>query len=130
MMFANEHRAEIKAKFPGLKVTEQSVKLGDMWKALDPEKKKVRLNLIHSLSSTLAWQCVDKEAPKFLRFLYQKVNWVFFSGHYQEYESRAAAAMIEYKKEAAKYREEHGDSDSEGTWIIADDSPLLTCFFE
>jgi len=40
MFFANEKRAEVRAKFPELKITQVGKKLGEMWKDVTPEEKK------------------------------------------------------------------------------------------
>eukprot|EP01117_Protostelium_nocturnum_P011167 TRINITY_DN4056_c0_g1_i1.p1 TRINITY_DN4056_c0_g1~~TRINITY_DN4056_c0_g1_i1.p1 ORF type:complete len:207 (+),score=87.30 TRINITY_DN4056_c0_g1_i1:111-731(+) len=40
MFFANEKRAEVKAKYPDLKVTEIGKKLAELWKELDADEKK------------------------------------------------------------------------------------------
>ncbi|ELP91313.1 hypothetical protein EIN_153200 [Entamoeba invadens IP1] len=40
MLYLNEHRAEIKEKFPDMKVTEVAKKAGENWKAMGEEDKK------------------------------------------------------------------------------------------
>lgn len=40
MFFANEHRPVVRKEHPDLKITDVGKKLGEMWKALDDDKKK------------------------------------------------------------------------------------------
>jgi hypothetical protein len=41
--FSNEKRAQVKEENPDIPVTEIMKKLGEMWKAIDAEEKKVRV---------------------------------------------------------------------------------------
>jgi hypothetical protein len=42
MFFAQEHRSTVLASHPGLRASEVTKKLGEMWKNVAPEDKKVR----------------------------------------------------------------------------------------
>lgn len=49
MYFANEKRAGVRDKFPGLKVTEIGKKLSEMWKELSEDEKRVNNTISFSL---------------------------------------------------------------------------------
>jgi len=40
MFFANDKRAEVKAKYPDLKITDMTKKLAEMWKVITEDEKK------------------------------------------------------------------------------------------
>jgi structure-specific recognition protein 1 len=41
MFFGNAKRADVKKKFPDLKMTDVSKKIAELWKAIDADDKKV-----------------------------------------------------------------------------------------
>jgi hypothetical protein len=45
MHFSQAKRPELKVQFPDMKVSETGKKLGELWKAITPEEKKVKYQM-------------------------------------------------------------------------------------
>jgi hypothetical protein len=59
ILFSADKRAELKEEFPDIKFTEMSKKLGEAWKTIDEEKKKVYIKKSEDMKDTYKKEMAD-----------------------------------------------------------------------